>query len=92
MILAGAHGGKSAAARFRVEAEAVARSVIPGSFRSITSARRTACRSSSWNTCPGGSLEKSWMAPLAAAKAARLVEVLALAIAEAHRGGLSTAI
>ena len=58
------------------------------SCRSITSARRAACRSSSWSTCPAAASTGSSTARRGRPRRPpRLVEALARAIAEAHQQG-----
>ncbi len=89
MILAGSHGGKSAAARFRVEAEAVARIRHPGIVQIYHVGEADGMPFLELEYLPGGSLEKLLDGtPRPAAESARLVEALARAIAEAHRRGI----
>ena len=89
MILAGAHGGKSATARFRVEAEAVARLRHPGIVQIYHVGEADGLPFLELEYLPGGSLEKAMDGtPRPAVEAARLVESLSLAIAEAHRRGI----
>jgi eukaryotic-like serine/threonine-protein kinase len=89
MILAGTHGGKSAAARFRVEAEAVARIRHPGIVQIYHVGEADGLPFLELEYLPGGSLEKMLDGtPRPSAEAARLVETLARAIAEAHRRGI----
>ena len=89
MILAGAHAGQAAAARFRVEAEAVARLRHPGIVQIYHVGEADGLPFLELEYLPGGSLEKAIDGtPRPAAEAARLVEALARAIAEAHRQGI----
>jgi hypothetical protein len=89
MILAGAHGGKSAAARFRVEAEAVARLRHPGIVQIYHVGEADGLPFLELEYLPGGSLEKAMDGtPRPAVEAARLIEGLTRAIAEAHRRGI----
>ena len=89
MILAGAHSSKSAAARFRIEAEAVARIHHPGIVQIYHVGEADGLPYLELEYLPGGSLEKTFDGtPYPAAEAARLVETMAHAIAEAHRQGI----
>ncbi len=89
MILAGSHGGKSAVARFRVEAEAVARLRHPGIVQIYHVGEADGLPFLELEYLPGSSLEKTLDGtPRPAAEAARLIEALARAIAEAHRRGI----
>ena len=89
MILAGAHAGKSAATRFRVEAEAVARVVHPGIVQIHHIGEVDGLPFLELEYLPGGSLGSALHGtPRPAAEAARMVETLASAIAAAHRQGI----
>jgi tetratricopeptide (TPR) repeat protein len=89
MIRAGGHAGPAALARFRSEAEAVARLRHPGIVQVYHVGEADTLPYIELEYLPGGGLDKRldgtpWPAPAAAG----LVEVLARAIAEAHRQGV----
>lgn len=89
MILAGPHAGSVAAARFRVEAEAVARLRHPGIVQVYHVGEAGGLPFLELEYVSGGSLDRVLEGtPWVPADAARLVEALARAIAMAHRKGL----
>ncbi len=89
MILAGSHAGRAAAARFRVEAEAVARLRHPGIVQVYHIGEADDLPFLELEYMPGGSLDRAIDGtPWPAGDAARLAERLALAVAEAHRRGI----
>ena len=90
MILAGPHAGSVAAARFRAEAEAVARLQHPGIVQVYHVGEAGGLPFLELEYVSGGSLDDVLDGtPWAPAAAARLVEALAHAIAEAHEGSRS---
>ena len=87
MILAGGHAGAAGAGALphRGARRSPACST-PTSCRSTRSASTTACPSSPWSSCDGGSLaQKLDGTPLPPKEAARLVETLARAMHAAHQ-------
>ncbi|MDR3638192.1 MAG: serine/threonine-protein kinase [Isosphaeraceae bacterium] len=89
MILAGAHAGAAVSARFRAEAETIAHLQHPDIVQIYHVGEAAGLPYFELEYLPGGSLDKlldgaPWPAPIAA----ELVEVLARAIAEAHRRGV----
>jgi predicted Ser/Thr protein kinase len=85
MILAGDHAGAADRARFRAEAQAVARLQHPHIVQVYEVGEHDGRPFFSMEFCDGGSLEKRLGgAPLPAAEAAALVETLAGAVAAAH--------
>jgi tetratricopeptide (TPR) repeat protein len=89
MILAGAHLSSAASARFRAEAETIARLHHPGIVQIFHVGTVGGLPYFELEYLAGGSLDKRldgtpWSAPTAA----ELVETLARAIAEAHRQGV----
>ena len=89
MILAGAHAGASASARFRSEAEAIARLRHPGIVQIYHVGEVHGLPYLELEYLPGGSLDRTLDGtPWPAKAAAELVEVLAEAIGEAHRQGV----
>jgi tetratricopeptide (TPR) repeat protein len=89
MILAGPHGGSAAAARFRAEAEAVARLRHPGIVQIYHVGEASGLPFLELEYLPGGNLDRKLNGtPRAPLEAARMVEALALAIAEAHGKGI----
>jgi WD40 repeat protein len=95
MILAGGHAGEEALARFRTEAEAVARLQHPGVVQVYEVGEWRADDHSpalpflALEFCPGGSLEKRLAGnPQPPREAAALVEKLARAMAAAHQKGV----
>ena len=86
MILGGPFAGEAAAARFRIEAEAVARVHHPGIVEIYHIGHVDGLWFLELEYLPGGSLESTLDGtPWPSGKAARLVEALAHAVAEAHR-------
>jgi len=89
MILAGAHAGRMAAARFRVEAAVVARLTHPSIVQIHHVGEADGLPFLELEYLPGGSLEKEMDGkPRRTHAAACLIETLARAIAEAHRQGI----
>jgi len=89
MILAGPHAGPMATARFLAEAEAVARLHHPDIVQIYHLGEVDGLPFIELEYLPGGSLDKTLDGtPRPAEETARLLEVLALAIAEAHRQGV----
>ncbi len=89
MILAGAHAGEADLARFRTEAEAIARLQHPNIVQVYEVGEQGGLPYFSLEFCPGGSLEKRLAGtPLPAREAAALVEALARAMAAAHQKGV----
>jgi tetratricopeptide (TPR) repeat protein len=89
MILAGAHAGAAVSARFSAEAETIAHLRHPDIVQIYHVGEAAGLPYFELEYLPGGSLDKlldgaPWPAPIAA----ELVEVLARAIAEAHRQGV----
>jgi serine/threonine protein kinase len=86
MILAGAHAGPAEVARFKTEAEAIARLQHPNIVAIHEVGEHDGKPFFSLEFCPGGSLEKTLDGtPLPPAKAARLVATLARAMHAAHQ-------
>jgi WD40 repeat protein len=89
MILAGSHAGEEDLARFRTEAEAIARLQHPNIVQVFEVGEHEGKPFFSLEFCPGGSLDKDLGGtPLRPRKAASLVETLALAMQAAHRRGI----
>jgi serine/threonine-protein kinase len=89
MILSGAHAGGDERARFKTEAEAVARLQHPNIVQIFEVGEHEGRPFFSLEFCPGGSLEaKLKGTPLPAREAAALVEKLASAIHSAHGQGV----
>jgi serine/threonine-protein kinase len=89
MILAGGHAGEDALARFRAEAQAVARLQHPHIVQVFEVGDDHGLPYFSMEFCPGGSLEKKLAGtPLPPAEGARLVETLARAMQAAHEKGI----
>jgi WD40 repeat protein len=85
MILSGAHAGEADLARFRTEAEAIARLQHPSIVQIFEIGEHEGKPFFSLELCPGGSLEKKLNGtPLPAREAAALVETLARAMHAAH--------
>jgi serine/threonine protein kinase len=85
MILAGSHAGEAELARFRTEAEAVARLQHPHIVQVFEVGEHQGFPYLSLEFCAGGSLAKRLQgAPLPPAEAAALVEKLARAMQAAH--------
>jgi WD40 repeat protein/tetratricopeptide (TPR) repeat protein len=86
VILAGGHAGAAQLARFRTEAEAIARLQHPGVVQVYESGEHDGLPYLALEYCPGGSLAaKLRGTPLRPAEAAALVERLAGAVDAAHR-------
>jgi eukaryotic-like serine/threonine-protein kinase len=89
MILAGGHAGAAEVARFKTEAEAVARLQHPGIVQIYDVGAADGRPFFSLEYCPGGSLaQKLDGTPLPSREAARLVEQLARAVQAAHEAGI----
>jgi WD40 repeat protein len=89
MILGGGHAGAAELARFRTEAEAIARLQHPGIVQIHEVGQHDGLPFFSLEFCPGGSLEKKLSGtPLPPRPAAALVEQLAQAVDAAHRKGV----
>jgi hypothetical protein len=89
MILAGSHAGETELARFRVEAEAVARLQHPGIVQIYEVGESEGKPFFSLEFVEGGSLSaKLGGVPLPARRAAELVAALAGAVDAAHRKGI----
>jgi hypothetical protein len=89
MILAGSHAGAAQQARFRVEAEAVARLQHPNIVQIYEIGETEGCPFFSMEFVSGGNLAKQLdKRPLPAADAARLAETLARAVQHAHQRGV----
>ncbi len=85
MILAGGHAGPDAVARFRTEAEAIARLQHPNIVQIHEVGEQDGLPYFSLEFCGGGSLEKKLNGtPLPPREAAALVETLARAMQAAH--------
>jgi hypothetical protein len=85
MILAGAHAGDAELARFRIEAEAIARLQHPNIIQIYDIGRHNGLPFFALEFCAGGSLaDRLDGTPQPAGEAARLVETLARAIHMAH--------
>jgi WD40 repeat protein len=89
MVLAGGHAGEPELARFRAEAETIARLQHPNIVQIYEVGAQDGTPFFSLEFCAGGSLEKKLGGtPLPPREAARLVEVLALAMQAAHQKGI----
>jgi tRNA A-37 threonylcarbamoyl transferase component Bud32 len=89
MILAGGHAGASDVARFRTEAEAVARLQHPNIVQIFEVGDHGGLPFLSLEFCPGGSLDRKLNGtPIRARDAAELVEKLARAVQAAHEKGV----
>jgi serine/threonine protein kinase len=89
MILAGSHAGPDDVARFRVEAEAIARLRHPNVVQVYEISEEAGQPYFSLEFCGGGSLAKKLRGkPLQPREAARIVEVLARAMQAAHDRGI----
>jgi serine/threonine-protein kinase len=89
MILAGAHAGDEELARFRREAEAIARLRHPGIVQVFAVGEHEGRAYFSLEFCEGGSLEKRLRdGPLPPREAAELVRALAEAVEAAHRASV----
>src|SRR5439155_3829968 len=89
MILSGAHAGPEDLARFKTEAEAIARLQHPNIIQIHEIGERDGLPFFSLEFCGGGSLERKLRdQPLPPKDAARLIEVLARAMHAAHQSGV----
>jgi hypothetical protein len=89
MILAGAHAGEQELARFRTEAEAVARRQHPNVVQIHEVGEHQGLPFFSLEFCPGGSLDRKVRGtPQPPREAARLAELLARAMDVAHQAGI----
>jgi WD40 repeat protein len=89
MVLAGGHAGEADLARFRAEAEAIARLQHPHIVQIHEVGQTEGRPFFALEYCPGGNLEKRLGGtPLPPKEAARLVETLARAVDAAHRAGI----
>jgi serine/threonine-protein kinase len=89
MILAGGHAGEHELARFRTEAEAVARLQHPNVVQIYEVGEADGKQFFALEYCAGGSLaDKLQGTPLPAREAARLVEALARGMEAAHQKGI----
>jgi WD40 repeat protein len=90
MILVGAHAGSETAARFLAEAQAVAKLQHPNVVQVYHVGEADGLPFLEMEYLAGGSLDHSLRdgTPWAADRAARLIEPLANAVAEAHRCGI----
>ncbi len=89
MILSGGHAGDEDMARFRTEAEAIARLQHPNIVQIFEVGTHDGLPYFTLEFCPGGSLDRKLKAtPLPPAEAAALVETLARAIQAAHDKGV----
>ena len=89
MILAGGHAGKAALTRFRAEAEAIARLQHPDIVQIYHVGEVNGLPYLELEYLPGGSLDRLLDGvPWPPSTAAKLVETLARAIAEAHHQGI----
>src|SRR5947208_3478270 len=89
MILSGTHAGPAEMARFRTEAEAIARLQHPNIVQIHEVGEHDGLPFFSLEFCAGGSLAAKVKAmPLPPRKAAQLIEILARAVHPAHRAGI----
>jgi WD40 repeat protein len=89
MILAGGHAGEADLARFRTEAEAIARLHHPSIVQIYEVGERDGLPFFSLEFCGGGSLDRKLNGtPLPPLEAAALVETLARAMQAAHEKGI----
>jgi WD40 repeat protein len=89
MILAGVHASAQDLARFRTEAEAIARLQHPNIVQVYEVGEQDGLPFLSLEFCPGGSLERKLDGtPLPAPAAAELIETLARAMHAAHAKGV----
>ncbi len=89
MILAGGHADEAQRARFRTEAEAVARLQHPHIVQVFEVGEHDGLPFFSLEFCPGGSLDRKLAGtPLPPAAAAKLIETLAHAVSAAHGKGI----
>jgi WD40 repeat protein len=89
MVLAGGHAGEADLARFRTEAEAIARLQHPHIVQIHEVGESGGLPFFALEYCAGGSWEKKLGGtPLPAREAARLIEALAGAVQAAHQAGI----
>ncbi len=89
MVLTGSHAGSGALVRFRAEAETIARLRHPDIVQIYHVGEADGLPYLELEYLPGGGLDQALDgSPRPAGEAARLVEVMARAIAEAHRRGI----
>src|SRR5262249_5846846 len=89
MILSGGHASPADLARFRTEAEAVARLLHPNIVQVYETGTHAGLPYFSLEFCPGGSLDRRLDGtPWGPAPAAALVEALARAMHAAHQAGV----
>jgi len=89
MILSGAHAGFDDAARFRTEAQAIARLQHPGIVQVFEVGEHDGHPFMALEYCPGGSLDAVLAKnPLRSGKAAELLRALAEAVHVAHRANV----
>jgi ABC-type amino acid transport substrate-binding protein len=89
MVLAGGHAGEAEIARFRLEAESLARLAHPNIVTVYEIGEHGGRPYFSLELCPGGSLERKLNGtPMTANEAAALVELLAGAVHAAHDAGV----
>jgi tetratricopeptide (TPR) repeat protein len=89
MVLTGAHAGSGALVRFRTEAETIARLGHPDIVQIYHIGEADGLPYLELEYLAGGGLDQALDgSPRPAGKAARLVEIMARAIAEAHRRGI----
>jgi hypothetical protein len=89
MVLVGRHAGPAALARFKAEAEIVARLQHPNIVSVFEVGEHDGLPFFSLEYCPGGSLDRKQAGtPMPPLEAARLVEVLARAVQHAHEQGV----
>jgi WD40 repeat protein len=89
MILAGGHAGPDELARFRTEAEAIARLQHPNIVQIFEVGDHAGRPFFSLELCPGGGLDRQLAGtPLPPREAAALIEKLARAIHAAHQKGI----
>jgi WD40 repeat protein len=89
MVLVGGHAGPEELARFRTEAEAIARLQHPNIVQIYEVGEYQGLPFFSLEFCPGGSLDKQLAStPLQPREAAALAERLARAVAAAHTKGI----
>jgi WD40 repeat protein len=89
MVLAGGHTGAPEVARFRTEAEAIARQQHPNIVQIFEIGEQDGLPFLSLEFCSGGGLDRKLAGtPLPPQEAAQLVEVLARAMEHAHRHGV----
>ncbi len=88
MILSGAHAGTDDLARFRTEAEAIARLQHPNIIQIYEIGECGGLPFFSLEFCPGGALDGRLKEPLPPRQAAELVRTLAGAVQAAHQAGI----